>query len=154
MSRRKARQTALQSLYQLDSSDSEFEQVLDYMAEMNLLSPDDFNFMKELVYGAKENQEKIDGIIASLSKDWDINRLARVDHNIMRLAIYEILYMKDIPYSVSVNEAVELAKIFGGKDSGRFVNGILSKVDVQHGETDILTEPKGVGNTIAEDGRA
>ncbi|NTW05295.1 MAG: transcription antitermination factor NusB [Peptococcaceae bacterium] len=129
MSRRQARETALQSLYQLDVDNSEIDPVIDYIAEMNFLPAEDFDFMKDLVCGSKNNEKEIDMIIAHLSRDWDIKRLARVDHNIMRMAIYEIKFRKDIPFSVSINEAVELAKIFGGEDSGRFVNGILAKVD-------------------------
>lgn len=129
MSRRQARETALQSLYQLDVDDSEIDSVIGYIAEMNYLPAEDFDFMQDLVHGSKKNEKEIDMIIGHLSKDWDIKRLARVDHNIMRMAIYEIIFRKDIPFSVSINEAVELAKIFGGEDSGRFVNGILAKVN-------------------------
>ncbi len=128
MSRRQARETALQSLYQIEVGGADPEAVVNFMAKRNSLLPKDFEFMKDLVYGTIKNEKQIDSIIASLSIDWDIGRLARVDHNIMRMAIYEIKWREDIPYSVSVNEAVELAKVFGGEDSGRFVNGILAKV--------------------------
>jgi N utilization substance protein B len=149
MSRRQARETALQSLYQIEVGGADPEAVVIFMAKRNSLLPKDFEFMKDLVYGTKKYEAQIDSIIASLSKDWDIGRLARVDHNIMRMAIYEIKWREDIPYNVSVNEAVELAKIFGGEDSGRFVNGILAKVSKKESEP----EDKKIENEMAE-GRA
>jgi N utilization substance protein B len=94
--------------------------------EINETPPDDISFTRELVIGTIEHLSGIDRIIADLSKDWNLERLARVDHNIMRMAIFEIMYRDDIPYRVTVNEAVELAKTFGGKDSKKFVNGILA----------------------------
>jgi transcription antitermination factor NusB len=101
--------------------------------------------------GTVENLAEIDRIIAAYSKDWQLDRLARVDRNIMRLAVYEILYREDIPAGVSVNEAVELAKIFGGEDSGRFVNGILGRVvtmpGVAEAQAQADTEKEGLQRT-------
>ena len=73
-------------------------------------------------------QEKIDQLIEQYSKDWKLDRMAAVDRNLLRLAIYEILYMPDIPSAVSINEAVELAKIYGSDESAKFVNGILGNL--------------------------
>jgi N utilization substance protein B len=70
----------------------------------------------------------IDRVIAAVSKDWSLNRMANVDRNIMRLSLYEVFFCDDVPNNVSVNEAVELGKIFGGDESGKFINGILGKV--------------------------
>lgn len=128
MSRRQARESALQALYQVDVGGAEPEKAIANTAELNKITPDELSFMRELVLGATGRLGEIDRVIATLSRDWNIERLARVDHNIMRMAIYEIMYRDDIPFGVTVNEAVELAKTFGGEDSGRFVNGILAQV--------------------------
>lgn len=134
MGRRQAREAAIQALYQVDVGGADPEKAMADTAEMTNIAPEDMAFMRELVLGAISHLRDIDKIIASLSRDWNIERLARVDHNIMRMAIYEILYRDDIPFGVTVNEAVELAKTFGGKDSGRFVNGILAQVGNKAGE--------------------
>lgn len=128
MGRRQSREAAFQAIFQVDVGQANPEQAINYTVENSGTKPEDLGFTRELVAGALEHLEEIDRIIASYSKDWQLERLARVDRNIMRLAIYEILYRDDIPASVSVNEAVEMAKVFGGEDSGRFVNGILGRV--------------------------
>lgn len=128
MGRRQAREAALQALYQVDVGGDDPGKALNDISDLTGISPDDLEFMKDLVYGSLQHMKDIDRIISALSKDWNIDRLARVDHNIMRIAAYEILYRDDIPFGVTVNEAVELAKTFGGKDSGKFVNGILAQV--------------------------
>lgn len=128
MGRRQSREAALQAIFQVDLGRIDPERAISYTADNFGIKPEDLTYTRELVTGALERLEKIDRIIASYSKDWQLERLARVDRNIMRLAIYEILYRDDIPAGVSVNEAVELAKVYGGEDSGRFVNGILGRV--------------------------
>ncbi|MHB8918740.1 MAG: transcription antitermination factor NusB [Desulfocucumaceae bacterium] len=128
MGRRQSREAALQVLYQVDVGGADPDKALADTAELNEIDPDDLIFTRELVLGSMSHMEDIDRIIATLSKDWNIERLARVDHNIMRIAIFEIIHRDDIPFGVTVNEAVELAKTFGGEDSGRFINGILAHV--------------------------
>ncbi len=128
MGRRRAREAALQALYQVDVGGADPDRAMAHTAEFTSLGTDDLAFMRDLVLGSLAHLPEIDRIIASLSRDWNIERLARVDHNIMRMAAYEILYRDDIPFGVTVNEAVELAKTFGGMDSGKFVNGILAQV--------------------------
>ena len=85
-------------------------------------------FAQELVDGTITHQEEIDKRLASFAQDWSISRMANVDRNVMRLAAYEILFRSDIPGRVSLNEAIELAKRFGGEESAKFVNGILDRV--------------------------
>ena len=138
MGRRQSREAALQALYQLDVGGAESDQAMAYAIEIAGITADDSNFMKDLVLGSINHLQEIDQIISTLSKDWNIDRLARVDHNIMRMAIYEILYREDIPFGVTVNEAVELAKMFGGEDSGRFINGVLAHVGKKETE---VTKP-------------
>jgi N utilization substance protein B len=126
--RRKAREAALQTLYQVDVGGADPEEAIVNTVKINNINADDLVFTRELVFGSIAHLAEIDRIIGALSKDWNLDRLARVDHNVMRMAIFEIIYRDDIPYGVTVNEAVELAKIYGGKDSGKFVNGILGRV--------------------------
>src|SRR5438093_5999904 len=85
-------------------------------------------FAEPLIRGALEHRDAIDEHIKKHVKNWDFSRIAAVDRNVMRLAIYEMLFREDIPPVVSINEAIELAKKFGGAESGRFVNGILDRV--------------------------
>ena len=85
-------------------------------------------FADPLIQGVLQHRNEIDERIKQLSKNWDFHRIAAVDRNIMRLAIYEMLHREDIPPVVSINEAVDIAKKFSTQDSGKFVNGILDKV--------------------------
>ena len=93
-----------------------------------ILHPDDEQYVRRAVRGVMEQVHAIDAQISAVSKDWEISRLAVVDRNILRLAVYEIVFMDDIPVRVSINEAVELAKEFGDHNSPRFVNGVLGTV--------------------------
>lgn len=104
------------------------ERALEYNVRELALPPDDVPFARRLVEGALAHVAEIDAIIKESATNWSIDRMAKTDRNILRMAIYEILYEKDVPGSVSVNEAVELAKIYGDADSSRFVNGILGNV--------------------------
>lgn len=128
MSRRLARERALAVLYQVDLGGADPEKACDWMDDNFGPLLKSGEFARRLVFGTLEHRQEIDRVIAGLSKDWNINRIASVDKNIMRMALFEIFYSKDVPGSVAVNEAVELAKAYGGEDSGRFINGILGKV--------------------------
>jgi N utilization substance protein B len=86
------------------------------------------DFTTHLVKGVKENTKEIDSTISKYATNWQINRMAVVDRNILRIATFEILYINDIPPNVSINEAVDIAKKYGDTDSGKFVNGILDKI--------------------------
>lgn len=128
MGRRQSREIALQALFQVDVGKADPEYAVNYLALDSGAKKEDIDFARELVLGTMVNLQEIDRIIALYSKDWQLERMARVDRNIMRLSVYEIMYRDDIPPGVSVNEAVELAKVFGGEDSGKFINGILGRV--------------------------
>ena len=127
MKRRLARELVLKTLFQIDLG-----KVDTALALETVLEEEDNTWIKEfvrsLVRGTEEHQEKIDQLIEQYSKDWKLDRMAAVDRNLLRLAIYEILYMPDIPSAVSINEAVELAKIYGSDESAKFVNGILGNL--------------------------
>ena len=90
-----------------------------------------FQFAEELINGMVENIEEIDGIIKERTANWDFDRIAKVDLSILRLAIYELFHRLDIPPIVSINEAIELSKIFSNPDSKRFINGILDQLKLQ-----------------------
>lgn len=87
-----------------------------------------YAFAEELIAGTLENLSRIDGVISDAAQNWEVSRIARCDLAILRLAIYELLYRTDIPPIVSINEAIDLAKIYSTDDSHRFVNGVLDKV--------------------------
>ncbi len=140
MSRRKAREASLQVIYAVEVGKIDVEEAFRHVFEEFAAKPQTQAFARQLVKGVLDHKEELDGIIKRLSKGWDINRLAIVDRNIMRLALYEIMYEETIPYAVSVNEAVELAKVFGAEESARFINGILGRV-VQNPEL-YKPEPK------------
>lgn len=128
MSRRQARERALQVLFSVDLGGADPGEAFKCMDENFGALTDNIDFAQRLVYGVTENMEDIDRVIAGISKEWNLNRMANVDRNIMRLALYEIFHCEDVPQNVSVNEAVEIGKLFGGEESGRFINGILGKV--------------------------
>ncbi len=126
--RRRAREIALQVLYQLDASQAKAEDVLDLFWENFAPSPKAREFCQRLVEGVSRNLGQIDQIIEDHSENWTLKRMAMVDRNILRLAAFELLHCPDIPFKAILNEAVELAKKFGSDDSGAFVNGILDKI--------------------------
>ncbi len=125
MSRRIAREKALQALFQIDLAKSEIIDAVEYVIEDSKLSIEAKRFARELVYGTVEHREECDRYISKYAKEWQLDRLVNVDRNILRLAIFEIMYRDEIPFKVSINEAIELAKIFSGEQSGKFVNGLL-----------------------------
>jgi len=129
MKRRKAREHALQILFQLDiRKEKPSAAVLrHFWAEYQ---PDDEvkAFAEEIVKGTHKHLTEINKLIHESAKNWSLDRMAVVDRNVLRMAVYEILYRMDIPTSVTINEAIEVARKFGTDDSGSFVNGILDSV--------------------------
>ncbi|MBU0634677.1 MAG: transcription antitermination factor NusB [Candidatus Omnitrophica bacterium] len=127
--RTKARECALQILYGFDIRKTDIQETLaDYWKD-RLEKKEVMEFAKVLVGGVLENKQKIDSFIVKYTENWRIERMAVIDRNIIRMAAYELLFMKDIPPKVSINEAVELAKKYGDEESGRFVNGVLDKIN-------------------------
>lgn len=100
------------------------------------------NFARRLVVGTVAHLPQIDQTIQSVAKEWNMERMANVDRNILRLAVYELLYCPDIPPNVAVNEAIELAKIYSGEEAGRFVNGILGVLATAQNNQGIALEDK------------
>ncbi|NLL43918.1 MAG: transcription antitermination factor NusB [Firmicutes bacterium] len=128
MSRRLARQIAFQTLFQIDLSKINLETALMQRLDDVALNAENRNYVEQVVRGVHQHIAAIDAQIGSISKAWEVHRLGFIDRSILRLAIYEIVFMDDIPAGVAVNEAVELAKEFGDEDSPRFVNGLLGTV--------------------------
>ena len=129
MSRKKARDNAFKCIYELEFiKDKSLDDILSNCYEENNNSEEEKQYIQMIVNGVKENIKKIDGIILSKLKNWSLDRIAKIDLAILRLAIYEVLYVDSIPDKVSANEAVELAKTYGNNDSKSFVNGVIAKV--------------------------
>jgi len=127
--RRLARELAVQFLYQFDVSGGSLEEALPlfWQTQPEVGTPGR-KFTEELVHGVIEGRAAIDEKIVKYTENWDLPRIAAVDRNILRLAIYEMLYRDDIPPVVSINEAVDIAKKFSTSESGAFVNGILDRL--------------------------
>ncbi len=128
MGRRASRDMAMKLLYQMEFQRDNIDEQKRLFFEENSFSVKDKAYINDIVDGVHENMEFLNSLIETYSKGWKIGRISKVDLSIMRLSIYEICFRKDIPYSVSVNEAVELAKKYSNEDAGSFVNGILSKI--------------------------
>ena len=126
--RRRARAIALQALYEVDSAGHDAEAVIARLLAERGLSEENNAFVRELVSGVIQNKEKIDNSIKSFAPAWPIEQIAVIDRNILRLAIFEILFDNKVPVKVAINEAVELAKKFGSDNSSKFVNGVLGSV--------------------------
>ena len=131
--RRKARILALQALYETDSAGHEAVIALSRLLTSEKLSEEGNAFAHELVRGVIHNKEEIDKKIRHYAPAWPLEQIPTVDRNILRLAIFEILFDKKVPVKVAINEAVELAKRFGGDNSPSFVNGVLGSVSHRAG---------------------
>lgn len=127
MKRRVAREKALQALYQIDLSDIPVDEAIE-----NVLDGEEHNdFLHSLVVNTVEHLDEIDETIKRYLEKWSIDRLAKVDLNILRIGVYELLYNDEVPKNVAINEAIEVAKRFGDEKSSKFINGILSKVKAE-----------------------
>lgn len=135
MKRRKAREHALQILFQLDVRKTKLSAAIlkHFWAEYN---PDEEikAFAEETVKGTNKHLPEIDLLIRQCAENWSLDRMAVVDRNVLRMAVYEILYRQEIPTSVTINEAIEIAKKYGSDESGAFVNGILDRVARETGK--------------------
>ena len=126
--RRQARMMALQTLYEYDIAHHDVAEVLRRRAEDHKLGPRVVAYADELVRGVLAHLDQIDEAIQSVAHEWPLAQMARIDKNVLRLAIYEILYNNAVPAKAAINEAVELAKTFGSETSSRFVNGVLGTI--------------------------
>lgn len=139
MARRKSRELAFLLLFERCFDDSEMQEIIDRAVEARDIEPDDFAM--RLAIGADEHSEETDRLIDEHSHRWSKGRLSKVSLALLRLALYEMLYVDESPVSVAINEAVELAKTYGDGDEPPFINGILGAVARQNGET-VSEEPE------------
>ena len=131
--RRKSREYALQMLYQYDVS-HQSAGLADGFWEDKEVMENIMEFANHLVDGVIKNIDKIDDMIRLSASNWSIDRMAVVDRNILRMSVFELFYIQDIPVKVTINEAIEIAKRFGEGESGSFVNGILDRIVKDHQE--------------------
>jgi len=127
--RREARELALQLLYAMELNPIDIEEGLHLSRENSRASEGVRLFAEELVAGVMANRSAIDKKIRGQSKNWAISRMAKVDLNILRLALFELMFREDIPRNVTINEAIEVAKKFGSEESSAFINGMLDEMD-------------------------
>jgi len=125
--RHEARLMAVQFLFQVDFNGGELPEALAEFWSGRKAGPRIRAFMEELVHGVLENKAALDEQVMRYAANWDISRMGAVDRNVMRVALYEMLYREDIPPVVSINEAVDIAKELSSEESGKFVNGILDR---------------------------
>ncbi|MBT4277708.1 transcription antitermination factor NusB [Candidatus Falkowbacteria bacterium] len=148
-SRHLGRTVAMQTLYQLDfreSFSSDYKKfkdkaILKKIEELSERNIQDFapgtsekKFIENIIEGVISNIEKIDQTLAKYAPEWPIEQITNIDRNVLRIGVYELMYDNSIPAKVAINEAIELAKTFGGEASGRFVNGVLGSIYKSVGE--------------------
>ena len=126
--RRKSRELAMQALFFIDMSQNDPNDLLDRFCENFKPSVKVLSFFLKLVKGVLGAKPDIDRIIERFSDNWKLSRMSCVDRNVMRIAVYEMLYCSDIPIKVSINEAIDVGKTYGTGESGAFINGILDSV--------------------------
>ncbi|SDK55858.1 transcription antitermination factor NusB [Sediminibacillus albus] len=124
MKRRTAREKSFQVLFQMDVNDIEPDEAIEHAME----GPSEDSFLNDLVHGVTKYRQEIDQKIDGHLEHWTFNRLASVEKTLLRIATYELFYNEEVPNSVAINEAIELANSYGDEKSGKFINGVLSKM--------------------------
>jgi len=125
--RRKAREYALQMLFQADVGGQAPARFEVFWSQWDA-SPDARLFAEEVVRGVEQHADEIDAVLQRHTQHWAVERMATVDRNVLRIAVYELLHREDVPTRVVLNEAIDIAKKYGSEESGRFVNGVLDDV--------------------------
>ncbi|EAC3421353.1 transcription antitermination factor NusB [Listeria monocytogenes] len=123
MKRREAREKALQALFQIELNEMSLDQAI-----KNIMEDEQDDYMEKLVEGVMANKVEIDAIIEPNLDNWRIDRLSKVDLSLLRLSVYEIKYLDDVPNRVSLNESIEIAKIYSDEKSSKFINGVLANI--------------------------
>lgn len=147
--RRRAREYALQILFQIDLSPEPVADALETFFKGKKIKGAIMEFASHLASGAAARKDWIDGVLGNISHHWRVARMAVVDRNILRLAVYELIFERDTPPVVVINEAIEIAKKFGNDESGPFINGILDAVRIraERGEIEVPDESSSQGQT-------
>jgi len=138
--RRKSRESALQVLYQLNITNQDVTTALARFQEHFSSNEEVDDFLNRLVLGVLENLPQLDRLLEQYSENWRLDRINMIDLNILRMALFELLYCEEIPPKVTINEAIDLGKRYGSEESGSFINGILDRV--QHEVVKKPIEPK------------
>ncbi len=140
--RRRSRELAVQALFYMDMSKNDSQEMVKLFCDNFAHSKNVLPFFLKLVNGVVDYRSEIDYIIERFSSNWKIGRMSCVDRNIMRLAVYELRFCKDIPSKVSINEAIDIGKKFGTEESGAFINGILDSIRIamEKEEINIVTQ--------------
>jgi N utilization substance protein B len=125
--RRKGRELALQVLYQWDIHRNTTQWLADFW-EQNKTHPETRTFADELIRGVIAHADDLDGVIGRCAENWSVSRMAITDRTVLRIAVYELLHMPGIPARVTLNEAIEVVRLFGDEQSAAFVNGILDRI--------------------------
>ncbi len=124
-----ARESALKILYAVDIAKEGADKCINnFWLSQDKIEPDIRDYAENIVLGVCKNITHIDGLISEYATNWELGRMAVIDRNVLRLGTYELTYSDDIPPKVAINEAIDLAKKYGDKDSGKFVNGVLDKI--------------------------
>lgn len=123
MKRREAREKALQTLFQIELNEMSLDQAI-----KNIMEDEQDDYMEKLVEGVMANKAEIDAIIEPNLDNWRMDRLSKVDLSLLRLSVYEINYLDDVPNRVSLNESIEIAKIYSDEKSSKFINGVLANI--------------------------
>ncbi|HZW49324.1 MAG TPA: transcription antitermination factor NusB [Bacillota bacterium] len=132
MSRRVARETAMKTLFQREFHDISPELALSLaLEETTELTTNDMIFAHQLIDGVIAHQPQLDATLNEFAVDWKMDRIAKLERSILRLALFELMFMDDVPVGVTVNEAIEITKIYSSQEASRFINGILGNV-IQH----------------------
>lgn len=137
--RTQSRECALKILYQSDITSKPMPQITEeFLITEEIKEAEVLDFAKKIVFGITENLQAIDKKISEYATNWQLNRMAIIDRNILRIGVFELLYIDQVPPKVAINEAVELAKKYGDLDSSKFINGVLDKIH----KTEIIPQPK------------
>jgi N utilization substance protein B len=131
--RRQARIAALQALYEVDCSKHKAEEALAHSRARETLTQEALSFSEELVKGVLQNKSELDALIKKFAPAFPVEQMSIIDRNILRLAIFEILFNDKTPFKVAINEAIELAKEFGSDSSPRLINGVLGSITTERG---------------------
>ena len=126
MKRRKARELALQALFQLDNHEISIEEAIGHVTD------EQDTFLTMLVSGVIEHKEQIDASLTEKLENWSLSRLPKIERTVLRIAVFELMFTEETPAKVAINEALEICKVFGDEKSSRFVNGVLSKYTDQY----------------------
>lgn len=120
----------MQALFYMDMRQGDPAELLDYFCHCFPVSKNAYPFFIHLIQGVLEEKAKIDALIERYSSNWKISRMPCVDRNILRIAVFELIFCEDIPSKVSINEAIDIGKKFGTEESGAFINGILDSIRI------------------------